>query len=313
MKEHTMLQVFAVNKGGEICFVEDVARGMACECYCPDCKESVVARQGEIRGWHFAHASGSECIGSGETALHLAAKQIIINEKGIMVPEVSVAVEHKLPDGRLGLGTVTRPEMWIDFLKVDTEINFGEIRPDVVAYLNDGLMFIEIAVTHYIDEQKAAAINNLSVPTLEIDLSELINTRLDWESLKALLIDALYNKIWISPLGQTLLEAEAMQLAINDALSKNIQTQNLGNRKKPVKYKYSINSKTVYLTEHSYSVRVWIQPVMSVVNVVKPILKDLGGSYKKYTNDWWFPPEAKADLHEELLAISSKAPEILNE
>ena len=49
METVNLLQSFGVNKDGQLVSVEDVARGKACECCCPECGETLVARQGEVR------------------------------------------------------------------------------------------------------------------------------------------------------------------------------------------------------------------------------------------------------------------------
>lgn len=74
MNHNSLLQSFAVNKDGLTVSVDEVSRGLACECFCPACNEAVIARQGSIRSWHFAHTSGFECSEAAETALHKAAK-----------------------------------------------------------------------------------------------------------------------------------------------------------------------------------------------------------------------------------------------
>ena len=45
---------------GKLVSVHDVARGRACQCCCPSCGMGVVARQGEVNAWSFAHDATSE-------------------------------------------------------------------------------------------------------------------------------------------------------------------------------------------------------------------------------------------------------------
>ena len=79
---------YALNDSGKMVFVDDVPNGLACNCRCPQGHEPLVAKNGgEIREHHFAHASGSECEGAFETAFHLLAKEIISQEKSVMLPE----------------------------------------------------------------------------------------------------------------------------------------------------------------------------------------------------------------------------------
>jgi len=42
---------------------------------CPDCKDPLIARRGDVMVWHWAHKAGSSCgCGAGETKWHLAWK-----------------------------------------------------------------------------------------------------------------------------------------------------------------------------------------------------------------------------------------------
>jgi hypothetical protein len=97
METRSLLQCFAVDKNGRVRAVEEVARGLACDCVCPTCGEAVVAKQGEIRGWHFAHVSGAECVGAAESALHQAAKQTLVDARGMHVPESHLSHTDQLP------------------------------------------------------------------------------------------------------------------------------------------------------------------------------------------------------------------------
>jgi len=49
------------SRGGNFVRVEDVSRGHACDSVCACCGESLSARQGEEREWHFAHQPGEHC------------------------------------------------------------------------------------------------------------------------------------------------------------------------------------------------------------------------------------------------------------
>ena len=79
---------YALDAHGKMVYIEDVSNGLACKCRCPQCQEPLIAKNGgEIREHHFAHVSGNECEGAYETAFHLLAKEIISQEKSVMVPQ----------------------------------------------------------------------------------------------------------------------------------------------------------------------------------------------------------------------------------
>lgn len=56
-----MIRLFAaLDVTGAARFVDEVARGAACGCFCPECGSPLVAKHGEAREWHFAHEAGQE-------------------------------------------------------------------------------------------------------------------------------------------------------------------------------------------------------------------------------------------------------------
>lgn len=69
------LLTYAFNSNGNFVHIDDVPKGLACDCYCPSCKEKLVAKNGGVkRIHHFAHASGMDCEAAYETMLHKLAK-----------------------------------------------------------------------------------------------------------------------------------------------------------------------------------------------------------------------------------------------
>lgn len=63
--------------------VFEVKRGKACDCICPSCHSSLIARQGEMNIWHFAHDPDAEqksetaCEYAFWTSIHLMSMQIL--------------------------------------------------------------------------------------------------------------------------------------------------------------------------------------------------------------------------------------------
>lgn len=77
------------------CFVDvaHVERGRKCGCICPSCKTPLIARQGEQKQWHFAHASRSvyaqtdnDCEYSFFISVRMMARQVIGNSLEILLP-----------------------------------------------------------------------------------------------------------------------------------------------------------------------------------------------------------------------------------
>ncbi|MBP3367643.1 MAG: hypothetical protein J6K96_11770 [Treponema sp.] len=145
-----------LGKDGNIVYIEEAENGLNCGCVCPGCGQPLVAKNnGSIKAHHFAHKSGNDSIKCSQTALHLLAKEIIAEEKRIPA----------FADG--GIKFVEA-----DF--VEQEKNLGDIIPDLYAEHNGKPVAVEIFVSHAVDDEKLAKIQNHRLTTFEINLSELL-------------------------------------------------------------------------------------------------------------------------------------------
>lgn len=184
-----MLMKIALNAEQQIVHIDQVQRGLACNCTCFECGEIVIAKQGDVKEHHFAHVSNKEsCDIQTESILHKYAKQVIEQEQKLYLPSLSNANE-------------ITAELW-QFKRVMVEQNLGAIRPDLVAtYNHDELLFIEIAVTSFIDEHKAKLIEQLGIKTVEINLNMLLKNDLTIPSdeVKNFILNNIENKTWIYP------------------------------------------------------------------------------------------------------------------
>lgn len=153
-------------KNGIITSVDDVESGLKCGCVCPACGEPLVAKKGAKRIHHFAHHSGHNCEYGYESSLHLAAKEILSKSKKIILPPVYVIFPDSYKKNEL---VCDAKEIGIE--KVELEKRFGDVIPDVVVYAGGRQFFIEIYVTHRIDEEKLQKLKKADISTIEIDLS----------------------------------------------------------------------------------------------------------------------------------------------
>ena len=73
-----MTMLVALNENKNLIHITEAVRGLACNCTCFECGETVLARKGEINEHHFAHANNKEsCAINPESVLHKYAKEII--------------------------------------------------------------------------------------------------------------------------------------------------------------------------------------------------------------------------------------------
>lgn len=178
-------------KDNRIVHISEVERGLQCGCKCPVCNGLLVARKGERVVHHFAHYSQTNCEYSGESSLHYAAKALLSEAKRMFVPTVYL----EFP------GTGRKDEliyesMEIEIDHVEVEQHFGNIIPDVVVHSNGRKFFVEIYVTHRIDEKKLNKLKEAHISTLEIDLSQC-DYEIDPSKLAHFLLDDCKEKTWI--------------------------------------------------------------------------------------------------------------------
>lgn len=157
---------YGLDSNGRLVHVNDVHRGMECHCKCPECGAELVAKQGDRKKWHFAHANGADCEGALMPALHVLAQQIIKDEKKIRTPK------YQGDFFSLDEENIVFSEVMLELQYQENDVNR---RPDCVGIMGDEHLWIEVKVTHGIDSEKLANIKDNRISCIEIDLSSLHN------------------------------------------------------------------------------------------------------------------------------------------
>ena len=157
--------------------ISTVANGAACGCECFGCGRRLIARnRGEVRAHSFAHRPEdmvTDCFSSGETALHLRAKEIIAKHCRITLPGTFTT-------GLDGTQIPVSRQHSINLTDVKLEAVAGELVPDVTATMPDGRrIFIEIANTHPCPPEKIEKLDLMGVEVLEIMVSSYRDVPLD--------------------------------------------------------------------------------------------------------------------------------------
>lgn len=190
---HRFLKYGIIKQTGALVSVEEVLRGLKCDCICPECKSLLIARQGDNNQWHFAHVNNAECARAPMTALHLWAQQIIQKEKQIMLPPYK-GRHYKLSKQLIQFDEV--------FLEQRIPIHDTYIQPDCIGRISrNGQahdLLIEILVTHEVDERKKNDIKELKLACIEIDLSDLIDTDYTSEIIKKRIMNNCNDRIWLN-------------------------------------------------------------------------------------------------------------------
>lgn len=184
--------LYALRKG-ELVFVDNVENGLKSSCICSACGEKLIAKNGGRKKLHhFAHCSGADCAHGFETSIHLLAKKVLMRSKNIHSPELRL--EYNDSNFKLPLLNAEN----INFDNVESEIGFERIIPDLTCYSGNNIkMFIEIKVTHGIDDDKYLKLKEYNIPTMEIDLSD-IDRNIDEKTLEDIFYRESKSKKWIS-------------------------------------------------------------------------------------------------------------------
>lgn len=151
---------YALDEGGALVHVDDVAKGAKCACRCPHCDAPLYAKNaGTQREHHFAHAHGHECEGAYESSLHLLAKEILQETGRIMLPKSNGG---HFPTSSVRIRNV-EIEKWDDY--------YG-IRPDAEGIMENGeRLLIEFYVSHKVDGKKRQIIVDKHLKCIEIDIN----------------------------------------------------------------------------------------------------------------------------------------------
>ena len=281
-----MSMFIALDSNGQLITIENSIRGLACNCFCISCEEPVIARKGLIREHHFAHASQKEsCNIQRESLLHLYAKEVIRNKLGLQLPPIP--------------GTCPESEdqtSWWDFERVDEEVPQPGFQPDLVAHLRDGShLFIEIAVTSFIGEEKLERIKNVGIDTVEIDLRELLYSKLPIpsEEVTAHILKQTHNKSWIypEPPPMPLLPAIDWQSIPAKPLAAESQV-------KCIVHSYKIKGMWMFariLPTGSVAVGSWsFNP--QIAELLKSWRNELGGEYNPKFKNWIYYPRSREEV-----------------
>lgn len=74
---HTEKMTYAKTSDAGILHISNAANGLSCNAMCIECGKPLVAKQGQILDWHFAHAVDASCKGyTPETLVHFRAKHL---------------------------------------------------------------------------------------------------------------------------------------------------------------------------------------------------------------------------------------------
>lgn len=175
MKPFKIKLPFGLNENNRIVHIANVESGKNCNCICPCCRSPLIAAKGTKNQHHFKHSTTIECEGGLESAIHMAAKQIILQRQQIRLPEYNITTSliDSLGHKHFESNTIVPRGMLVSFDSVEEEKIHGAIKADILAKKANEHLIIEIFYRHKVDAQKIEKIKITNTSAIEIDLSDL--------------------------------------------------------------------------------------------------------------------------------------------
>ncbi|MCI1008257.1 hypothetical protein HWE02_03175 [Pseudomonas oryzihabitans] len=285
----------ALDPNGRLITIENAHRGIACNCTCVSCGEPVMARKGLMREHHFAHVSKKKsCYIQRESLLHLYAKEVICDGLGMQLPHLPGVYPNS-----------EDTSSWWDFETVTPEVRQQGFQPDLVAELKGGSrLFIEIAVTSFIDEVKLEHVKAARTPTIELDLRDLLlgAQPIPSEAAKEYILHRPQHKTWIYPETQPVTQAPDAQMPVPLSgadlpplrPASNLQEQRF------VIMQIWVSART--LPSGSIAVRSWsFNP--QIAELLKTWRNQFGGEYNPKYKNWIYYPHNREEILARLKAM----------
>ena len=211
---------YALNNQSSLVHVTEVKSGLACDCTCPNCRAKLIAKNKSSNkvSPHFQHYQSQECAYAVETSLHLLAKEIIENNRQLRLPSYKERFTIKDKKYR-GWGPLFDEERefllseLVSIEKVEIEKHLDDIRPDLIVWVRNEPILIEVYVSHKIDQEKLIKIKNKEIATIEIDLHKT-NRQIDGNLLSDIFQSAAQSQWIYHPAIES--TREAIQEEINE-------------------------------------------------------------------------------------------------
>ena len=178
---------------GKSRYINEVERGLLCNCVCPICNQDLVAKKGKERIPHFAHYfnESAKCKkGARLSMLHRLAQEVLQEESKVLLPAYKGKyIQH---DAKLQV---------FDELTLE-EICKDEVsrrRPDCIGKVqSEGIdIWVEIYCTNPINEERRADIIRRKQYCIEINFSDLLGTDYTKESVRERLLNKSDDREWI--------------------------------------------------------------------------------------------------------------------
>lgn len=167
---------WGLHESGNLYHITEVERGANCSCYCPNCKSPLIARQGKKLAWCFAHNVETNC--NGESVIHYAAKQIILNaaksKQNINLPPIKILLEDvDAFDDDISVSWKSSLTTF-NIFNANDEVKIDNIITDALCLDENGnVLAVEIFCKHKKSDLDIKKFIKSRLDSIEIDLSSV--------------------------------------------------------------------------------------------------------------------------------------------
>lgn len=177
--------------------------GLSCNCICPSCRTDLVAVLNVKRSRpYFQHRSKHDCFGGVQTSLHLFGKE-----------SIKVGDKIYLPPMNTILGKTEWIEVTIDNIYLEKPAD--GIIPDITIIAGGKKIYIEIYVTHKVDDFKKFMLLKNGISTLEIDLSRFDKEDINKDFLREIILGKNTYKNWVFNFAEYDLNRQVLEYSTN--------------------------------------------------------------------------------------------------
>ena len=215
--------MYGIREDGHIVSINelrDIEVGLKCKCECPQCHRKLEAcalgERSKVNRYfrHYnegynregiADLNGCTATSANESGLHLMAKELIAENRQIMLPAMEIDLTRlnlQYDEDILSClpqNIPLRSAFVLDYSEAgELEKLYPGFRPDVSITGNGNTFLIEIAVTHKVGVDKQKKVEEYGLPMLEIDLRDYVEVGITRENLRKILFEETTHKKWIS-------------------------------------------------------------------------------------------------------------------
>ncbi len=205
--------------------VADVVRGKNCGCICPSCHTPLIARQGEEKQWHFAHASrkvegtDKECDFSFFVSVRMMARQVIETGISIVLPEYRSSLTKQAKGKCFKEDFLVAKSSTILLDNVDKEVLFEKCIVDVMGKVGEFSFVIYFTHPNRPLPNELLTPHNRQCGVLEIKLDDThhlftrdkVSGTRQLDRLKDYLQNDVESKVWVFHPRYAQLEQEATE------------------------------------------------------------------------------------------------------